>query len=191
MNKDALLRKSGVAIRKSTTPKKRNTRLPKPPTQSHPRNSGKSVKRGRANYISEQESESENDSQPLATRRVGGKLPLASLPEIQAGPTNESTEQMDFRSDARNGASERMMLEKSEGEQNEGASTSAKGRASKKRKPKNRTTTKATYWRQLRKKCHRRAGRKSRRRSNDWSLTRVKTQRVTRNLENHAGKERR
>ena len=112
MNKDALLRKSGVAIRKSTTPKKRNTRLPKPPTQSHPRNSGKSVKRGRANYISEQESESENDSQPLATRRVGGKLPLASLPEIQAGPTNESTEQMDFRSDARNGASERMMLEK-------------------------------------------------------------------------------
>ena len=57
---------------------------------------------------------------------------MASLPEIQAGPTNESTEQMDLRGDARNGASERMMLEKSEGEQNEGTSTSAKGRASKK-----------------------------------------------------------
>ena len=93
---------------------------------------GKSAKRGGATYISEQESESESDSQPLATRRLGGKLQLASLPEIQAGPTKESTNGTDSRGEARNGASERMMIENPEGEQNEGASTSATGRASKK-----------------------------------------------------------
>ena len=68
--------KSGVAIRKSTTPKKRSTGLPKPPTpadlrkkvaiaETKKRNSGKSVKRGAATYICAQESESESDSQPL------------------------------------------------------------------------------------------------------------------------------
>ena len=88
INHGTLLRKSEVAVRKTTTPKKRTTGLPKPPTPAGLRKKiaiaeskkrKKSVtKRGRAITIGEQahqESESDSESQPLATRRIGRKLP--------------------------------------------------------------------------------------------------------------------
>ena len=60
--------------------------------------------------------------------RIGSKLPLASLPEIQAGPSEDQTE---IRGDERSGASERTALEKPAGEQNEKASTAATGKGGK------------------------------------------------------------
>ena len=104
MSTVTLLRKSGVAIRKETTPKERSTGLPKPPTPAELRKKiaiaeakkRNSEKRGGANYISD-ESESESDSQPLATRRIGVKLPLATLPT----PIIESTKQTNSRGDER------------------------------------------------------------------------------------------
>ena len=136
MNNGSLLRKPGVAVRKASTPKKRTLGITKPPTPADLRKkiaiadskkrkkSGTLAKQGGAITIDEQalqESVSDSDSQSLATKRIGGKLPLAQLPEIQAEPNEGSTVTM------REGRSvtELANLEKSAGEQNEKASTSA------------------------------------------------------------------
>ena len=77
------------------------------------------MKRGGTTNIGEQalqKLESVSNSQQLATMRIGGKLPLASLPEIQAGPSEDHKE---IRGDERSGASERTALEKPAGEQND------------------------------------------------------------------------
>ena len=102
MNHGILLKKSGVAVRKASMPKKRKSGIPKPPTPADLRKKiaiadskkrGESVtlaKQGGAIIIGEQalqKSESDSDSQPLATRRTGGKLPLAQLPELQVEPS--------------------------------------------------------------------------------------------------------
>ena len=127
MSKGTLLRKSGVAIRKETTPKKRSTGLPKPAElrkkiaiaeakkNKNRRVTQKHCQRGGANYISD-ESESESDSQPLATSRIGVKLPLATLPT----PIIESTEQTNSRCDERTEANAQIRAETPEGEHNKG-----------------------------------------------------------------------
>ena len=93
-----LLRKSGVAVRKASTPKKLTSEIPKPPTPADLRKKiaiadskkrgklGTLEKQGGAILIGEQalqESESDSDSQPLATRRIGGKLPSAQCPRYR------------------------------------------------------------------------------------------------------------
>ena len=139
MNHNTMLRKSGVAVRMASTPKKRTSAIPKPSTPADLRKKiaiadskkqGKSrtlAKQGGAITIGEQaleESESDSDSQPLASRRFGGKLPLAQLPEIQAEPSEGRTETM------REGRSvmELATLERTTEEQNGKASTSATGK---------------------------------------------------------------
>ena len=104
VNHGTLLRKSGVAVPKASTPKKRTSGIPKPPTPADLRDKiaiadskkrrklGTLAKQGRAIIFGEQELESDSDSQPLATRRAGGKLPLAQLPEMQAEPSEERAE---------------------------------------------------------------------------------------------------
>ena len=192
MNHGTLLSKSGVAVRKASTPTKRTAGIPKPPTpadlrkkvaiaETKKRNLGKSVKWA----------ESESDSQPLATRRIGGKLPLASLPEIQVEPTEESTERMNSRSDARNGASERMMIENPEVEQNEGTSTSATGRASKTTETEKRNDNEGDIPEEAPKAMPAAGGKKKQTAKQRLVSTRAKTRKVTRHLENQAGKERR
>ena len=94
MSNGSLLRKSGVAVRKSNTPKKRVAEgLPKSPTPAKllkklaestklAATSG-TIPKENSKQGRQIESESNSDGQPLASWRVMGKLPLASVPEVQ------------------------------------------------------------------------------------------------------------
>ena len=95
MSNGSLIRKTVVAIQKSNTPRKRVAEgLPKPPTPAMLRKklaestklaatSGTIRKRNskQGRQIESEDSETDSDGQLLASKRVMGKLILASVPE--------------------------------------------------------------------------------------------------------------
>ena len=99
-----MLRKSGVAIRKSKTPKKTSTRGATETTNARgvteeteatsealPVNRNSKQER----QAESEDSESDSDGQPLTSRRIKGKSQLTTLPEgqYQSVPKQKGTEQ--------------------------------------------------------------------------------------------------